>query len=445
MTEKNLTYLFISEDSKAEKYITDDEGFLKEKTCNLYLNGIGHDTRLLRLETAIYEKIKIHHRLDRDQVRLVEPIANILKELITNNRITIYFDASGRPREHVFFEKEDSETHFSWNHITDSACKALKLKIENTINGSLSNCNEIYIAERLFTQNSVFHLLKNELGDKKIVTDVSSFERRSKEFQAFPIYSEAEIEQIKFTQLQKMWAQYDLKINEKLTATEQFIQRYPNSPNHHRIEAKLLSLQDENAWDKANYSKTIQAYLDYLMHFKKGSFETEAKEGILNIESDYKSEIEPLKHQLLIATTDIEELDISNQQYKRKSRYLWVAVFVAALGSGIGSYFILKNKTTQQTHGVANVIENPLRKRVDELVENRIYVKQQQLLNENTDTKTPRSTDEMLEVLKIQENLNKALFDIHKVKFELFPRLDSNKISINEVEKEIIKIENQIK
>jgi hypothetical protein len=84
-----------------------------------------------------------------------------------------------------------------------------------------------------------------------------------------------------------------------------------------------------------------------------------------------------------------------------------------------------------------------LRKRVDALIESRIYPKQLQLVQDSKGVVA--GSDEVYELIKIQENLNKALLDCHKVQFDLLPQLEANKMAASEVEKEINRIENAIK
>lgn len=79
-------HLFISQNGKTdihlETYTLDDKGYLKDKAFVASIPQLGIDARLPLLELAIYEKIKIHHKLGANQVTLVESVDKILAELM---------------------------------------------------------------------------------------------------------------------------------------------------------------------------------------------------------------------------------------------------------------------------------------------------------------------------------------------------------------------------
>ena len=455
-------YLFIFQSGQNDilvtRYITDDAGYLKEEAKSETIPDIGKDNRIGDLETAIFQKIYIHHRLGKEQVSLVESIEETLKKLLVGDRVTIFFDALGRPREHVFFEKEDNEVNFSWNRVTANSYKSIVSKIEKAVDTPLSIFNEIYANENLFKANNLFSGMRSEKWSDKIVTSHYSIIRRKNEFQELTVLTpeqrqnDIEVktgiieqedkdkrEKANYASLLKNWERHDLNLNEKITACQTFLKDYPNSLNLTVVKAKLTGLLDESAWEKADYTKTINAYSDYLVQFEKGSYKEAAQKGILNLEIKYKNAIVPLEQKIQADALEIAEFEEMTQRFKRKSKLLmWGILLALVAGCGI-SFFFLPKSVNQ---AVASE-KNPLYKRVDDLIENRIYIKQQQLKKDSEGAIV--GSDEIYTLLKNQDNIHKALFDIHKVKFESLPLLDSNRISANEVEKEIIRIENQIK
>ena len=132
---------------------------------------------------------------------------------------------------------------------------------------------------------------------------------------------------------------------------------------------------------------------------------------------------------------ELEDLLGQNSKLKRHRTIAFVLAAFIAVAAG---YFVFFNKKTALT-----VTENPLQKRIDDLVENRIYLKQSQLV---TDSKGVNpSSDEALSIYKTQEMLNKALFELHKVKFDLLPQVEAKKMPESELIRELNKIENEIK
>lgn len=463
MEIKDKKYLFISQRAEIQLFTTDNDGYLKEKIENLSIPHVGTDTRVAVFEKAVYDKIKIHYRLDKSEVTLNEKVEHTLNKLVTENRVVIHFDASGRPKEHVFFNKEDEETHFYFDKLTATSVKELEYKIEKIVGEPLSIFNEIYISDALLKQNSLLQLIFNPELRSRTVTDSASIARRQNELNVLKILTpeerkteeerrkkEAEADFIhqgesgNFVSLQKTWQQTDLSLYEQIIACLKFQETYPNSQNRILVTSKLLGFQDKDAWEKADKIKTIDAYLDYLIQFKEGSFKDAAKRCVLNLEIAYKNAVEPLQQQLKAATAEIdrrqEEIDTLEGKasgFGKKSKLLMFGIVLALLAGFGVSQFLLKKNT------VLIAAENPLCKRVDALIESRIYPKQQQLVQDSKGVVA--GSNEVYELLKIQEKLSKALFDCHKVKFDLIPQSDAQKIPPSEVEKEINRIENAIK
>lgn len=159
--------------------------------------------------------------------------------------------------------------------------------------------------------------------------------------------------------------------------------------------------------------------------------------NILEIEKTVsQKEIEALKEQA--PSEDSEVLNALYSQNNKLKGHRTIAAVLAVLMAFTAGYFVFFNKKTALT-----VTENPLQKRIDDLLENRIYLKQVQLV---TDSKGVNpSSDEALSIYKTQETLNKALFDLHKVKFDLLPQVEAKKMPESELIRELNKIENEIK
>ena len=159
--------------------------------------------------------------------------------------------------------------------------------------------------------------------------------------------------------------------------------------------------------------------------------------NILEIEKTMsQKEIGTLKKQ--VPSDDSEALDALFNQNNKLKGHRTIAFVLAALMALTAGYFVFFNKKTALT-----VAENPLKKRIDDLVENRIYLKQLQLV---TDSKGVNpSSDEALSIYKTQETLNKALFELHKVKFDLLPQVEAKKMTESELIRELNKIESEIK
>jgi hypothetical protein len=453
MNEGEKKYLFIFSDGKVEKYVTNRYNLLKEKETELSVPDIGIDSRLSKFVNAVYKKIHLHSSLGVNDVTLENNLSEYFRELAENDRIRISFKADGRPLEYVHFNKEDQETGFSWAQSTAEGYNALKYRIENTIDGSLNDFNIIFIAEDLFKQNYLFHSMKSEEWFSRVEKNKESFNDNLIKYRSDKIFTteerERKIEEINKSQgesgnyeiLQQKWKNINISHDEKIIACRQFLKEFPNSQYRIDIESKLLTFR----YKRAEEENKISSYLDFLVDCNDAALKKSAKEGIINIENSInRTVIEPLKANIQTLSTknelyrsDIDELRTKGEQYKRKSKMMLVGFLIfLILGSSAG-YLFSKNVK----NNAPEVKENPLTKRVNELIENRIYVKQQLLFKQNAGS----SPEEMMGMLKEQESLNKALFDIHKVKFELLPQLTDNKISASEVEKEIIKIENQIK
>lgn len=462
MTDKK--YLFIAQNGQIETYTTDSRDYLKEAAQIVSMPDLGIDTRLALLKTAIYKKINLVHTLAAEQVTLLESVEKTLEKLNNEQKVTIKFDAYGRPPSdnYVPFLREDNDINFSLADITTQALDALMYKLEQAVKHPLSNFNEIYVSDDLMKQNSLFALLKEgkDFGSR-IVTDKDSIERRHKEFKNLKVLTPKEIETeelIKeqkeqeeiilkgesgnYASLEKTWEQHHMSLKEKIDACDMFLKDYPNSKNRIVVETKNQYFKDNEAWEKADSTKTITAYLDYLSQYKV--YEDAAKKGILNLEIAYKNALQPLEQKIKAVSSEINQykntiqtLEETNTGFEKKSKLLMAGIVIALL-AGFGLSYLFSGK-----NAAAMTAENPLRKRVDALIENRIYPKQVQLV---TDSKGAiAGSDEVFNLLKTQENLNKALFELQKVKFDLLPQLEAKKIADNEVEKEINRIENGIK
>jgi formylglycine-generating enzyme required for sulfatase activity len=70
-------------------------------------------------------------------------------------------------------------------------------------------------------------------------------------------------------------------------ALQNFLQAYPDFPQKAEVEARIATLQDEEAWATAQKRHSIQAYRSYRQRFSQGKYRHEALDCIEQLEVDW--------------------------------------------------------------------------------------------------------------------------------------------------------------
>jgi hypothetical protein len=367
-------HLFISQNGKAdiqlETYTFDDKGYLKDKAIVASIPQLGIDARLSLLELAIYEKIKIHHKLGANQVTLVESVDKILAELSSKStNLTIRFDSPGRPPadNYIYFDKEDPSIPFHLSIITKDTYQKLKNQIQEYTKGPLSIFSKIYVPEALSKQNSLFSLLaKEEQWGDRIVSDNAEITERNAEFKATDFLTPKQIdakerekqaieaaarkvqeEKGTFANLEKSWQSDTKDLGDKIEECKVYLEKYPQFPNSTTVEAKQRRLKDDYAWEKAKKANTTEAYVSYMAEYKDGAYTEAAKSSVLEIGNRQgKDAVETLE----AYSSEREKLQVENQRLAEKERkfkrqLVIVGVIMAVLlaGFGISRLFITKH------------------------------------------------------------------------------------------------------